>query len=162
MNQPPDIFACRTKRHIEQIRRLFSEYNEYLGVDLSFQAFDRELETLPGAYAPPTGALLLAEDRHGAAGCVGLRRLQEAVCEMKRLYVRPAYRGTGLGRKLAMRIIETAVGMGYRRMRLDTLDRLTAAVGLYRSLGFFKIPPYYPNPLPKVTYWELDLTRYPF
>jgi GNAT superfamily N-acetyltransferase len=162
MNRPPTIAACRTDRQIEQVRRLFSEYNEFLGVDLSFQAVDRELETLPGDYAPPAGTLLLAENRHGAAGCVGLRPLQGTVCEMKRLFVRPAFRGTGLGRKLAVRIIETAVGTGYRRMRLDTLDRLTAAGGLYASLGFFKIPPYYENPLPGVTYWELDLTRFPF
>jgi GNAT superfamily N-acetyltransferase len=153
------IIPCRTGHQIAQVRDLFVEYNDFLGVDLSFQKFDRELETLPGAYGPPCGELLLAEDGTGAAGCVGLRRLQEEVCEMKRLFVRPVFRGTGLGRKLAIRIIEAAAQMGYRKMRLDTLDRLTAAVGLYETLGFTPIPPYYPNPLPGVTYWELPLTR---
>ena len=160
MSRSPRIVACRTEQQIAQVRQLFSEYNAFLGVDLSFQQFDRELETLPGAYGPPAGELLLAEARTGAAGCVGLRRFhQKGVCEMKRLYVRPAFRGTGLGRRLAAGIIESAARAGYRKMRLDTLDRLTAAVGLYEALGFYKIPPYYPNPLPGVTYWELTLGR---
>ena len=153
------IVPCRTDQHIEQVRRLYREYNDFLGVDLSFQGFERELANLPGAYGPPSGALLLAEGPAGAAGCVGLRRLGEGICEMKRLYVRPAFRGMGLGRKLAVRIIETSLQMNYLRMRLDTLDRLTEAIGLYRALGFTTIAPYYPNPLPGVTYWELDLER---
>ncbi len=154
------IVPCRTESQIEQVRRLFREYNDFLGVDLSFQGFEQELEDLPGAYAPPDGALLVAEGAKGAAGCVGLRKLEEGICEMKRLYVRPGYRGRGLGRELAVCIIERAHEMGYRRMRLDTLNRLTAANGLYEALGFTIISPYYPNPLPGATYWELDLKRF--
>ncbi|MGD8368192.1 MAG: GNAT family N-acetyltransferase [Desulfobacterales bacterium] len=160
MNDRIQVISCRTEAQIEQVRRLFREYNAFLGVDLSFQGFEQELEQLPGAYSPPCGALLLAEGPTGAAGCVGLRKLQEGICEMKRLYVRPGSRGLGLGRGLAVRIIEKAVEIGYRRMRLDTLDRLTEAIGLYEALGFRTIEPYYPNPLPEVTYWELDLKRF--
>jgi GNAT superfamily N-acetyltransferase len=151
------IVPCQTQGQIEQVRRLFREYNDFLGVDLSFQGFEQELEGLPGPYAPPSGALLLAEGPAGVAGCVGLRKLQEGICEMKRLFVRPGFRRSGLGRKLAVRIIEKAIEMGYLTMRLDTLDKLTEAIGLYEALGFAAISPYYPNPLPGVTYWELDL-----
>lgn len=157
MNRDLCIVSCRTERQIEQVRRLFVEYTEFLNVDLSFQGLEVELAGLPGKYGPPDGALLLAEDRGRAAGCVGLRRLSPGVCEMKRLYVRPAYRNSGLGRELAVQIIEKARRLGYRCMRLDTLDRLEEAVALYDSLGFRKIAPYYDNPLAGVIYWELAL-----
>ena len=138
-------------------RQLFTEYQRQLGEDLCFQGFAAELENLPGAYAPPDGALLLAWNHGTPAGCVALRALTGDRCEMKRLYVRPAARGLGLGRALAEAVLARARARGYRSMCLDTLGRLEAAVGLYRSLGFRPRSAYYANPLEGVTYWELDL-----
>ncbi len=156
------IRHARSEREIAAARRLFGEYEAFLGIDLDFQGFAEELAELPGRYAPPDGALLLAVEGGRAAGCVALRRLGpagEGVCEMKRLFVRPAFRGRGLGRPLAARIVEEAVRLGYAAMRLDTLDRLHAAMALYASMGFVRIPAYYDNPLPGVVYWELVLSR---
>jgi putative acetyltransferase len=151
-------FIYADPAHMEEVKCLFREYEEFLGCDLCFQGFTGELDHLPGEYAPPAGALLVAVDGSSIAGCVALRKQGEGICEMKRLFVRPGYRGTGLGRQLAVQIIETAVELGYSHMRLDTLDRLEAAMKLYRSLGFRIIDPYYSNPLPGVVYWELDLS----
>jgi GNAT superfamily N-acetyltransferase len=145
---------------IEVIRDLFREYADSLGVDLSFQDFEHELAALPGDYGAEGGLLLLAEVDGRAAGCVALRSLGEEVCEMKRLYVRDAFRGHGLARGLVTALIERARRMGYRRMRLDTLPSMTAARALYESLGFVPIAPYRHNPVPGATYWELDLTRW--
>ncbi|MDH4196431.1 MAG: GNAT family N-acetyltransferase [Candidatus Aminicenantes bacterium] len=152
------VVAADTPERLAIMRRLFREYQELLGVDLCFQGFEDELAELPGKYAPPTGALLLAFDGEEAQGCVALRGIAPGVCEMKRLYVRPAYRGQGLGRTLAEAVIAEGRRIGYRTMRLDTLEKLREAIGLYESLGFRRIPPYYANPLPGVIYWELDLT----
>lgn len=142
---------------LEVVRRLFREYQEWLGEDLCFQSFEAELAELPGKYAPPRGALLLAMDADEAAGCVGVRPLAGNVCEMKRLYVRPQHRGHGVGRRLAVTAIAAAQQAGYRVMRLDTLERLSEAMRLYASLGFARVAPYYANPLPGVVYWELLL-----
>jgi ribosomal protein S18 acetylase RimI-like enzyme len=160
------------------VRELFTEYAHQLGHDLCFQDFDQELATLPGQYAPPQGAILLAArgaladagacdpfepDRVSdplAAGCVALRPIgdpAERCAEMKRLWVRAPWRRTGLGRRLAEAIVERARQLGYARVRLDTLASMTPAIALYRSLGFREIPPYYPNPLPDVLYFELTL-----
>ncbi|MBN2587542.1 MAG: GNAT family N-acetyltransferase [Candidatus Fermentibacteraceae bacterium] len=138
-------------------RELFSEYRDHLGVDLGFQDFSTELMELPGAYSPPSGRLLLAWFRGEPAGCVALKKAGEDVCEMKRLYVRPEFRGHGIGRVLAERVIEAAAGLGYVTMVLDTLDRLEGAMALYASLGFRRTAPYYDNPLPGVVYWKLEL-----
>ncbi len=145
-------------------RTLMREYAEFLGEDLSFQGFEEELAGLPGKYAPPSGALFLARAPAARApgvpaGCVALRKLSPGVCEMKRLFIRPRYRGRGLGRALAERAVEEGRSLGYRKMRLDTLERLESAVALYRSLGFRQVPPYTRNPLPGVMFWEKDLRQ---
>lgn len=144
---------------IEGVRALFREYEAFLDMDLCFQGFEVELAGLPGAYAPPAGALLMAFSGARKAGCVALRPIKDNQCEMKRLFVRPEFRGLGLGRELAERIVDQARTIGYRSMKLDTFDFLTGAVHIYRSLGFVEIEAYYKNPLDKVQYWELDLRR---
>jgi len=151
------IKQAATDTEIEAVRRLFREYEAFLDVDLGFQNFDAEFAGLPGKYARPDGDLLIGLAGNRILGCVAVRRLDEGVCEMKRLYVRPEARGTGLGRRLAQQIIEIARELGYSMMRLDTLDRLTKAMSLYETLGFRRTAPYYENPLQGVVYWELTL-----
>jgi putative acetyltransferase len=143
---------------IELARTLFLEYAQALGFSLCFQGFDQELAGLPGKYARPHGRLLLAANDGQAAGCVGLRALEDGICEMKRLYVRPEFRGKSIGRLLAERVISEARAIGYTRMRLDTVAGTMAdAVALYRRLGFVEIPPYCENPNAGVLYMELSL-----
>jgi ribosomal protein S18 acetylase RimI-like enzyme len=149
-----EIVRATAPSHIRTIRDLFREYEAFLQVDLCFQRFEEELASLPGRYAPPQGALLLASAAGQAAGCVAMRPLDDGVCEMKRLYVRPSYLGQGIGKKLALSVIERAGEAGYARMRLDTLEKLKPALSLYTALGFQKCPPYYANPLADVVYME--------
>lgn len=137
---------------------MFGEYAELVAEALCFQDYDRELAALPGDYAPPGGELLIARDGAGALGCAGLRRHDDASGEMKRMYVRGRGRGSGLGRKLAVRIIEEARSRRYRRLLLDTLPKLTAAIALYRSLGFREIGPYLACPTPGAICFELRLS----
>lgn len=152
------IAPAVTPADIEEIRALFLEYGASLGVDLTFQGFDDELASLPGAYAPPEGRLLLARAGETVIGGVGLRPYAPGLCEMKRLYVRPAHRALKAGRALAEAVIAEARAVGYRAMRLDTLPGMEAAQALYAALGFRDIPPYYENPIPGTRYCELDLT----
>src|SRR5271169_918141 len=143
---------------IEQARELFLEYAQSLGFSLCFQNFDKELAELPGDYAPPEGRLLLAEYQGQLAACVALHKLEPRICEMKRLYLRPQFRGKGLGRALAERIIAEARHIGYQRMRLDTVEPVMKdAVAMYRKLGFKEIAPYRPNPMAGTLYMELEL-----
>jgi GNAT superfamily N-acetyltransferase len=159
----PEVRIVRATEadEIELARRLVLEYASELGIDLSYQGFDRELAELPGEYAPPSGRLLVAFDGDTAAGCVALRARARArargACEMKRLYVRDAYRGTGLGRRLAEAIVGEARAIGYERMLLDTLPSMERAAALYLALGFHEIEPYYDSPLPGTRYLELEL-----
>jgi ribosomal protein S18 acetylase RimI-like enzyme len=147
---------------IAQARELFLEYAQSLGFSLCFQNFDQELATLPGDYTPPEGRLLLAEYEGQLAGCVALHKLSDhegdRICEMKRLYLRPQFRGKGLGRVLAGRIIAEARQIGYRHMRLDTVEPVMKdAVAMYRRLGFREIAPYCANPIAGALYMELAL-----
>lgn len=143
---------------IAQARELFLEYAQSLGFSLCFQNFDNELANLPGDYSPPDGRLLLAEYEGQIAGCVALHKLEDGVCEMKRLYLRPAFRGRGLGRTVADRIISEARQIGYERMRLDTVEPVMKdAVAMYRRIGFREIAPYCKNPMAGALYMELKL-----
>ena len=139
------------------VRDLFEEYEQFLGFDLCFQNFQAELDSLPGAYGPPTGALLLAREKEQVIGCVGLRAIEPGVCEMKRLYLRSEARGKGLGMALCQAVIERARSLGYNRMKLDTVSKLEKAIELYRSLGFQECTAYCHNPRPDVQYFELKL-----
>jgi GNAT superfamily N-acetyltransferase len=143
---------------IAQARELFLEYAQSLGFSLCFQNFDKELAELPGDYATPDGRLLLAEYDGKVAGCVALHRLENNICEMKRLYLRPEFRGKRLGRALGECVIAEARAIGYRRMRLDTVEPIMGdAVAMYRKLGFKEIAPYRENPIAGALYMELDL-----
>jgi len=151
------ILPAIAPRQIAQVRRLFEEYARLLGIDLCFQNFADELAGLPGSYAPPRGRLLLALIDDQPAGCVALRPLPGDACEMKRLFVPPAFRGQGIGRNLAEQIIAEARQIGYAVMKLDTLPRLQSATELYTKLGFSPCQPYYDTPLKETLFMELPL-----
>jgi putative acetyltransferase len=156
-----ELLTPATPALLDEARAIFCEYADSLGVDLCFQNFGAELASLPGEYMAPRGALLLATVDGQVAGCGALRPLPECdyanACEMKRLYVRPAFRRFGLGRLLAQALFDRGLQAGYSAMLLDTLDDMEAARGLYASLGFEEIPPYYFNPLPGAHYLKADL-----
>lgn len=156
-NVPPRIIRAESAEEIALARELFREYAASIGVDLCFQSFEQELAGLPGRYASPEGRLLLAFCDGKLAGCVALRKLDDETCEMKRLYLRPEFRGRSLGRRLALRIIDEGRSIGYRRMQLDTLPLMRDAICLYRSMGFKEIAPYTSNPVPGALFMELEL-----
>ena len=143
---------------LEDVRTLFGEYSRLVAEALCFQNFDQELAALPGEYAPPGGVLLIARDAAAAAGCVALRRLDAGTGEMKRMYVREQYRGSGLGRRLAAEAIEEARKRKYARIVLDTLPKLASAIALYRDLGFRETGPYLASPTPGALCFELTLS----
>jgi len=154
------ITQALTPEQVAAVRELFLEYAQSLNFSLCFQSFDQELASLPGDYAPPSGRLLLAEFSARRAGCVALHRLADGICEMKRLFVRPEFRGHKIGRRLAEAVIAEARAAGYERMRLDTVAPvMREAVQLYRELGFYEIPPYRPNPMEGTLYMELVLAQ---
>lgn len=153
----PKIIQVTTTDETEQARTLFAEYAASLGIDLSFQNFAEELQNLPGEYAAPHGALLLAFHDEQLAGCVALRPLEPGICEMKRLYVKPEFRRYGIGSALTTAVIERARELKYTRMRLDTLPSMQRAQQLYRALGFVEIPPYRFNPIAGTVFLELRL-----
>ena len=165
MTKRIDIVSADTSAQIEAIRELFQEYAAALSFNLCFQSFEEELARLPGEYAPPSGALLLGLVDNQPAGCVALHKLNGEmagraadICEMKRLYVRPEFRGAGLGRRLIDAILRSATAIGYSRMRLDTIpSEMGMAVKMYQQLGFVEIARYRPNPIPGAKYMELDL-----
>jgi GNAT superfamily N-acetyltransferase len=153
-----ELILAATPEHWAAARRLVEEYAASLEVDLSFQDFQREIASLPTEYGPPGGCFLLAEERGVCLGCGALRPFAQETCEMKRLYVTPAGRGTGLGRRLAEELIAEARRLGYHRMVLDTLPSMHAAHRLYAELGFQPIPPYRSNPVPGAAFLQLALT----
>lgn len=152
------LSQAESPAQIAKTRELFLEYAQSLGFSLCFQNFDKELADLPGDYAPPDGRLLLAEYEGQLAGCVALHKLDDAICEMKRLYLRSQFRGKGLGRVLADRVIAEARQIGYERMRLDTVEPVMKdALAMYRRIGFQEIAPYPANPMAGAMYMELQL-----
>lgn len=144
---------------LDEIRLLFNEYAKSLEVDLCFQDFKHELDTLPGKYAFPDGRLYLAYVNDKAVGCVALRRYDENSSELKRLFIHNGYRGLGISKLLIKQVINDAKEIGYQRIFLDTLKTMVPAITLYQSLGFIEIEPYYENPLDGATYFSLDLTK---
>ncbi len=154
-----EIFQAETAAQIEEVRRLFREYEKWLELDICFQGFEAEVANLPGKYAKPDGRLLLAAVDGAIAGCIALRKLEENICEMKRLYLRDTFRGSGLGNKLIEKVIAEARLIAYQKMRLDTLPgKMAKAVRLYESHGFRQISAYYENPYAETLYMELDLS----
>ncbi|HET6646541.1 MAG TPA: GNAT family N-acetyltransferase [Pyrinomonadaceae bacterium] len=158
-----NLVQVQTPEDVESARELFTEYSAWLGINLCFQNFEKEVAELPGDYVPPAGRLFLAIEGDQVAGCVALRRLgNDGLCEMKRLYVRPEFRGRGLGRELTRAVINAAHEVGYDRMRLDTLPgKMDRAIAMYRSLGFQEIDAYYDNPVAGATFMELSLEKSP-
>ena len=152
-----EIVPASSKDHLNEAEELFREYADWLDLEMCYRNIDKEIAELPGAYGPPGGNLLLAYVDGETAGCAGVRKWKGDVCEMKRLYVRPRFRGTGIGRKLAEMIIEEARRIGYRLMRLDTLPQMNEAIELYKSLGFKQIEKYRTSPTDDSQYFELAL-----
>lgn len=153
------LVHATSNEQIQTVKILFQEYAAWLNFDLCFQNFEQELANLPGDYVSPAGSLLLAICNGVVAGCAAMRKLDEDTCEMKRLYVRPAFKGKGIGRMLAKAAIDDGIMAGYQRMRLDTIDFMKEALSLYCSMGFREIEPYRYNPISGAKYMELNLSK---
>jgi putative acetyltransferase len=155
----PNIADVTEKpERMDALRALIREYGAELGVNLNFQGFEEELAALPGCYAAPQGCILAAVDGGALVGSIALRPLDDGIGEIKRMYVKPAHRGQGIARALINRLLDRAAEIGYARLRLDTLESMTAARSLYEGLGFTRVAPYYHNPIPNVAYYELRLS----
>ena len=152
-----NIIQAETKQQVEKTKELFIEYGKSLDFELCFQDFDKELADLPGYYSPPDGRLFLAELGGEIAGCIALRKLEEGICEMKRLYVKPQFRVHNIGKFLVEKLIEEAKIIGYKKMRLDTVPAMQTAQKLYKSMGFKEISPYRLNPVLGAVFMELNL-----
>lgn len=153
-----EIIQVSSNQEIETVKTLFLEYATWLGFELCFQGFDEELATLPGKYAPPNGRLYIVQDDDKIAGCIALREFKTGISEMKRLYVKPEFRGKGIGNIMVEKVIQDAIEIGYKKMLLDTIgDKMSSAIKIYKSFGFKEIPAYYKNPEKGVVYMELDL-----
>ena len=153
-----EIIQAETPEETEASRTLFRDYEAWLGLDLCFQGFEEEVRNLPGKYARPSGRLLLAYSDEELAGCIAVRKLEDGICEMKRLFVRDGFRGKSIGRFLIEKALNESIEEGYKKMRLDTFPpKMAKAVELYRSYGFFEIPPYYDNPYEGVLFMERKL-----
>lgn len=150
-------FKAESAEHLDIAKKLFLEYAHSLEFSLGFQDFEEEIADLPGRYGPPDGCLLLAFSNDEPAGCVALRKMEEGICEMKRLFVRPEYRGGGIGKTLSVKIIEEAGKIGYNKMRLDTLGTMKEAISIYRRQGFRDIKPYRFNPFENAVFLEKDI-----
>lgn len=155
-----EIIQAETPEQIEATRQIFREYETWIDLDLCFQGFEAELANLPGKYSAPDGRLFLAMSDEKIAGCVALRKLEDGICEMKRLFVRDEFRGQKIGISLIEKIIATAQEIGYQKLRLDTYPpKMQKAVGLYESYGFREIAPYYHNPFGETLFMELELNK---
>ena len=150
------VLEAKSKEQLKDTRRLFEEYSNYLNIDLEFQDFEEELNNLPGEYKPPHGCILLAFYNSNLAGCVALRKFEDKICEMKRLYVKPQFRNRGFGNSLVKALIDKAIKIGYKYMRLDTLPFMKEAISLYKSLGFKEMKPYRYNPFRGAKFFELE------
>lgn len=144
---------------IQIVRELFLEYSDALEFDLGFQNFESEIRNLPGDYRRPSGGLLLAYQDFDIAGCVGFKRLDGSIAEMKRLYVRPEFQGFGLGRALVSEVLRKSKSMGYKKVRLDTVPSMSKAIALYKSMGFYSIPAYRENPIVGASFFEADCSK---
>jgi len=153
-----EILPANNAELLTEVQRLFLEYEKWLNVDLCFQGFEEEVNSLPGKYSPPDGRLYIAKDNSSYIGCIALRKIEDGICEMKRLYLTEAARGKGIGYKMIELIIQDAKDIGYKVMRLDTIkEKMPKAVSLYELYGFKETKPYYHNPNPHTLFMELDL-----
>lgn len=160
MEKPYQVIEVNDNRHYKRLAELFREYESYLGFELSFQNFEKELNNLTKMYRPPTGKAFLLMDRSGIFfGCIAVRQLEENIGEIKRMYLKPEWRGEGYGKVLMDIALQATRNLGYKKVRLDTLDTMTAAIAIYKKAGFYEIPQYRENPFENAVFMEKELRR---